>query len=201
MTTLWDENKPAATDPLSEFPSVMTRQAIAFREGIEKHFHWTESSGASAGEPRFSSLTTMPGSARGFFGTQSQVSAARDGTVMVTSDTSRLFATPSASSVLLGTRSGIITYSSATIPSNTKWVVQSGSSSRCTDTTLYHISFSSAYSGTPFLEAMPLVLNSTSMCALAVQTVDSSGFSFFFTKYGSTVSFTILWRSHGTMAL
>ena len=204
MTTLWNELKPDANDPLSEFPSTLTRQVLAFREGIEKHFFWTESSGASAGQPRFSSLTTMPGSARAFYGPASHVSAAKDGTLMVTSDTSRLFATPSAGSLLLGSRFVIIAdgTSAATIASNTRWHVQSGTTSGRSPATDYHVAFASAYSGVPIVEGTLVATTDLSgIGSLAIQTIDASGFTFRVTQYGSSTSFGLLWRSEGTVVL
>src|SRR5213080_1767111 len=134
--TNWNEAKPESTDLIAEFPSVVTQQLVAFREGMEKHFFWTVSSGLSAGEPALSSASTWPGSARAFFGTQSQVSASKSGRLMLTSDTSRLYAVGTGAPSLLGSRTAIVedanytrsdlTASLATITEGTRWFVQSG---------------------------------------------------------------------------
>ncbi len=101
----WSESKPVNNDLVSEIGKVIRNQKAEFRAGIEKHFFWTEHSATSAGEPRLSNTT---GSARVFYGTESQVSAFRDGSLMVTSDTSRLYGVTSSSSVLLGSINAIV---------------------------------------------------------------------------------------------
>src|SRR5438270_159642 len=92
----WRESKPITTDPLSEFPSVLTAQAIAFRQAIEKHSFWTDASGLSAGVPRLSDGSAGPGTARAFFAIASSASTALGATkplagrLFVTSDTKQL---------------------------------------------------------------------------------------------------------------
>ena len=71
----WVENRPQGNDPLRETDELLRSQKREISVGVGKHFFWTESSGASAGEPRLSLGSNGPGSARAFYGTQSQLSA------------------------------------------------------------------------------------------------------------------------------
>lgn len=103
----WREDKPRESDLLQDFALTVRQRKADFRSAITKHFYWQENSGASAGIPRASSST--PGSARAFYATtQSEVSAYRDGTLLVQSTTSRLYALTSASSVLVGSKHALV---------------------------------------------------------------------------------------------
>src|SRR5574341_1414210 len=124
----WQENKPTGTDLLKELPAFLRSQATTIRTFLEQHFYWTQSSGASAGVPLLSDGSAGPGSARAFYGPQSEVSAAPSGKLMVTSNTSRLFGLTSDSSHLLGSRLAIVRTrdgaSVETITAGTRWLAQ-----------------------------------------------------------------------------
>lgn len=145
----WDENKPRLKDLILDIGPVLHSHKTEFRAGIEKHFFWDESSGASAGEPRLSDGSLGPGSARAFYGAASEVSANRDGGMMVTSDTSRLYGLTSLSSAGIGGSLAVIDYSAATIPTNKRNLVQSGTVAE--DTGSYTTAFPTAYDGVPAL--------------------------------------------------
>ena len=61
---IFNENKPLATDLLNELPSLLTTNAIVFRQNVEKHSFWTDASGVSAGIPRLSDGSAGPGGAQ-----------------------------------------------------------------------------------------------------------------------------------------
>ena len=104
----WVDDKPERTDLVRDLGPLVRSQKTEFRAAIEKHFFWTESSGLSAGEPNHQIGSATTGSCRAFFGTESQVSTAlSDGQLMVTSDTTRLYALTSVSSVMIGSARAI----------------------------------------------------------------------------------------------
>ena len=124
----WNEQKPQPTDiPNLDLPSLITGNKIAFRQAVEKHSFWTDSSTNSIGQTRLSDGSFGPGSARAYFDVQSNVStvdaASKDlgGRLFVTSDTSRLFGY-GASPILLGSKNAIVyqTGSQATIPAGNR---------------------------------------------------------------------------------
>ena len=98
----WDESRPRRSDLVRDFGLVVRSHKTELRAGLEDHFYWTDSSAASAGEPRYAAGSTATGTARAFYDTESRVSAFRDGSLFITSDTTRLYGLTSVSSVLLG---------------------------------------------------------------------------------------------------
>lgn len=206
---VWHELKPAAGDPLSEFPSVMTDQALTLRQGLEQHLFWTESSGASAGIPRFVDGSAGPGAARAFFDVESnassQVSATKalGGRLFVASDTSRFFAyAPSGHSVLAGSASAIVhATSTATIPTNTQVLVQLGAFS-IVSTSTTTTAFPSAYSAAPFVQLMPMSTGTTNLWNAALLGSTTTNFTVRLgVIFGSASPLTVYWRSHGSVAL
>ena len=103
----WRENKPDPDDKLNELGEVIRSQKTEFRSALEKHFFWTDSSNASAGEPRLSDGSANAGTARAHFAAESAVSADRDGKLFLASDTTRLFGLTSGESFLLGSQRAI----------------------------------------------------------------------------------------------
>lgn len=207
----WVENKPQANDPLREIADLLRSQKSEISVGVGKHFFWTESSGASAGEPRLSLGSNGPGSARAFYGAQSALSAQPSGKLFVTSDTSRLYGlTSSATTMLLGSAQAIISggTSEATLPNNTRWHVESGRTGPLTiGTTLYNQNFT-----TPYAAAAPLVHAqagsnnpsvTTDVLMVSVLSANSSGFSYQLARIGVNAnnSAFVYWRSTGTVAL
>src|SRR5437867_3933422 len=129
----WNEAKPSGGDLLSDFPSEMTTQAVAFRQGIEQLVYWTQSSGVSAGVPAYGAVTP-PGGFRAFFAPESSLSTALSttkplsGRLFVASDTSRLYGFTSTGTLALGGKNSIVFVGPAlaTIPTNTRVLVQIG---------------------------------------------------------------------------
>lgn len=212
----WEETKPSSGDPLSEFPSMLTKHMEDFRVGIEKAFLWTQSSGLSAGEPLYSSGSTKGGAARAFYGPQSDVSAAKDGALMVTSDTRRLFYVGSevvqlgGDNIILSDvtlmQSSVTASSFVTLPVNSRWVVKSGYTDSLTTTNPVSQLFGGTlYLGTPRVLVTPVVSTATLHAfRLAVTSVNSSGMSISFYKgtgAGSAASWGYYWRSEGTITL
>lgn len=150
----WRDNKPSGTDPLSEYPSVLTNQKAAFRAAIEKHLFWTDSSGASAGIPRLSDGSFGPGAARAFYGPASQVSAVSVNVkLMLTSDTSRFYVLGSGTSVLLGGKNAIVSGApnSPTITAGCRVLVQSSYVTNVTTAATSVATYPVAYAVAPII--------------------------------------------------
>lgn len=217
---IWNDKKPQGTDPLSEYPSMLTNQLTSIASAMEQHFYWTVNSGASAGIPALSSVT---GAARAYVGAESQVSGstattipvAQRGRTMVTSDTTRWYGILGNSSsgstgtgtVLLGSRAIVsqMTSSFATIPSMTKWLVQGGFTSGLSCFLNTHIAFPSAYSGIPTVMVTPTAASNNSVVMAFLTGLDKSGFTVSIAPspeiIGSPLSTAVYWISTGTVAL
>lgn len=205
----WNPLKPAIGDPLTDFPSAISNNKIAFREALERHFFWRENSGLSAGIPRLSSGSFGPGSARAYFATASKISSlttiANSGRLFVTSDTSRLYGLHSGASTLLGGLNMVMSFGSsiATIQSNTRWLVQSGSSAGLNGIgTSYTIVFPTAYAKTtPFVQLVCSSSNVTDQYVPLLLSSSSTNFQTATFGLGSLNSTTLYWRSEGTVVL
>lgn len=206
----WHETKPASNDLLAEFPSVMTDQAIAFREAIEKHSFWTDSSGLSAGQSRLSDGSAGPGAARAFFDVASNLSSTLSttlplaGRLYVTSDTTRLYGYTSDTTVLLGAKNVLAYFaggSSATIASNTRYLVQIGTAS-CSSLT-QAVVFGTAFAAAPAVQVSPIATSAPTLAVGQATSITSSGFSIALRSPfgGSTTTTTAMWRAIGTATL
>lgn len=214
MATTWNENKPEATDPLSELPSVFTTNAIRFRQAIEKHSYWTDSSGLSAGQTRFSDGSFGPGSFRAFYDVQSNLSSALStvkplaGRLYLASDTKHLFGFGSLSTVTsyttmaLGSRN-MVAYlgsSQATIQSNVRVLIQYGSITTTVGSST--VTFGTAYTVTPVVQLQPMSSTTTLFAIAQANVVAADHFSLSLqTVYGSSANITVMWKSYGTAAL
>jgi hypothetical protein len=211
---VWIESKPTNLDPLSEFPSVMTAQAIAFRTNIEKHSFWTDSSGASAGDMRLSDGSFGPGSARAFFDVESNVSSTLSATkplagrLYITSDTSRFYAYSSGNSALLGGNNIIVWQpSAATAAAGSRVLVQVGTLSGQTAGAVIGLSgntiaFPIAYSVTPSVQVQEFSGGTTDLFSSAVTKSTATNFVARVSRvWGSQSTTTIVWRSIGTVVL
>lgn len=220
--TNWNENKPAGTDiPNAALASLLTSNKQAFREGAEKHLFWTDSSGLSAGLPRFSSASSGPGAARAFYdvasNASSQVSATKalDGRLYIASDTKRFYGYLSSLSVPLGgvdatvwsTSTSLVASSASTIQTDFKVLVQTGvttGASAAAGGSRLTTAFPTAYAATtPFVQAVSMSTNTTNFNNCAIVASSITNFTIILTNiYGNdNSSSTILWRSHGTVAL
>lgn len=201
----WRDSKPAGTDPLSEYPSLLTSQMAAFRAAIEKHLFWTEASGASAGIPRLSDGSFGPGAARTFYDTASRVSAVSTNVrLMITSDTSQLYVLGSGLSVLIGGKNAVVsgTPDSPAIAAGCRVLIQS---SYVTNVTIAGTSVATY----PIVYAVPPVIMLTAAGSVATHgwrpyivfnspTTVSCGISAS-GLVGSAC--TVYWRSEGTVPL
>ena len=206
---VYREDKPAPTDPLSDFPSTLTANAIAFREAIEKHSFWTVSSGLSAGIPHLSDGSFGPGACRAFFDVASNMSTTLAATkplagrLYVTSDTSRLVGyMSSAATTLLGSKNAVVYRpSGATITAGARWLVQIGSASASSATGT--VTFTSQYSGTPVVYVSPIASAESRIVNGQVTSITSSAFSLRVLDIfpGVTASRNVMWLSVGTVLL
>ena len=213
---VWNESKPAPPDLMVELPSVITANKLAFRRAIEKHSFWTDSSTNSIGVPRLSDGSAGPGSCRAFYDGASNISqplfAAHPlaGRLYVTSDTTQLFAYidfvgggAGTAGVPMGSHN-LVSYwpSYATIPQNCLTLVQSGQTVVGSNTT---VPFPSTYSQTPTIQLTVLsdgTVNPANFGKVALVSSSTTNFVAQLTAlFGSVSNFSVLWRSHGTVAI
>ena len=200
----WPESKPVQGDLVSDLGSVLRSHKTEFRAGLEKHFYWTDNSNSSAGEPRLSDGSFGPGSARAFYGTASEVSAFRDGSLMVTSDTSRLFGLTSGASVLLGSSRAIVSDGSAiaAVPGSRR-LIQSGLTFASLGDSGH--SFPTAYSSVPPSMLIQRIVDGDAGFDLgrrvSIAQIGTSSFTLRVENAGGASAMTILWRSDGTRSL
>lgn len=203
---IWQENKPEPGDiPNAELCSLITSNKVALRTALEHTIYWSQSSGLSAGVSAYTDQP--PGSARAYYGTQSQVSATSvGGKLMVTSDTKRLFGLGSTTSWLLGSRQAIIGDGQAgTFTNNVRRMVQSGSTvGIAAGATIYRQDFPVAYTGvSPIVQLAPAWSGATQWFLPSVVSRNASGFSFSLGTGAvtSSNSCTVYWYSDGTLTL
>ena len=212
--SIWRETKPTNSDPLNEYPSVMTTQAIAFRQAVEKHSYWTDSSGNSKGDMRLSDGSFGPGSARAFFDVESNCSStvsttkALSGRLYITSDTSKFLGYSSANTALLGGNSVVVWMpSAATIAAGSRVLVQTGSLSGDTGGAVIGlggniIAFPTAYSAVPEVQVQEYSLGTTDIFTSAVTKSTTTNFVLRVSRvWGSKSTTTVVWRAIGTVAL
>ena len=203
------EDKPASGDLLSDFPSMLTANVIAFRQAVEKHSFWTDSSGASAGIPRLSNGSFGPGSARAFFDVASNASVTLaaskplDGRLYIASDTKYLSGyTSSSQTILLGSPKAIVYFpSNATITAGSRVLVQIGLVSVSSQT--QNVTFGTQYSVTPMVQVSPLASGAAEIVVPQVTSRTSSAFSVRVLSVfgGSTATRNAMWCSIGTVVL
>lgn len=213
----WQDNKPSPSDiPNAELSSLISGNKLFFRQAIERHSFWTDSSGASIGVPRLSDGSFGPGAARAYFDVYSNLSTsdrstkALSGRLFLASDTSRLFGFSSeTATVLLGSKDIVVyqTGSQATIPTNMRVLVQIGSGSivaTSSGTSLAAVTFPSAYSAAPHVQVTPMSasVHTVNLAFVALTSITASGFSVALRSHGATAyATTFWWRSHGSVAL
>lgn len=196
MPIAWSETAPSdgsnANLGASEIRSLKTTLATALSQSL----YWPGSGGgsvASAGQLK-------PGTARAFYGTESQVSANTDGQLMVTSDTSRLFAVNANTTLFLGSMA--VVEQVAAPPANHRWVL---AQSRATGSANgISLSYGVTYGATPTISISVMTSASTAGTA-SVSLPDSSGFTVDVyrmggnTKYASS-TWSVYWTSVGTVS-
>ena len=196
----WDESRPESSDLVRDFGLVVRSHKTEFRAGVEQHFLWTESSGLSAGEPELdASGATARGTCRAFYGTQSQVSAFRDGCLMVTSDTTRLFAVTETNSVFLGSARAITANPVFGLPDNNQMLIQSDQSNAMFGDGTFNISFVTAYTQLPVVTAISRVVLDNNSGNVAISDVTAGGFEFKVETLNANVE--VHWRAVGSAAI
>lgn len=223
----WNENKPNPNDiPDETLASLLTTQKQAFREGIEKNLFWTDSSGLSAGQPRFSHGSFGPGAGRAFFGPESQLSSNAsaikplNGRLFITSDDSHLYAFTNGHTPLLGgvhatvysDSTSLTKTSMDTIPSNTRFVTLQGIGSLDAATaggSRQTVAFSDivgslfTYHTAPKVQVTGGSRQTNQMAHIAVVASNTTNFAVIATTIwgGSFSGITYCWRSTGTATL
>jgi hypothetical protein len=192
--TTWVETNPPNTEAASLGDDALRSVKVSIAEGLSTSMYWPGTGGGSAA----SAGIMKPGAARTFYGTQSQVSAAQQGQLMVTSDTSRLYYVGNTGPVYLGGQFGM--ECSANPGVGARWVMDSGSS-----TNGRLITFQQSYAVAPRVVLGNAVAGAISILPSVVSGVGTSGFTF--TAYdvqGSaqgTDTVTSMWMSLGTVAV
>ena len=193
MPISWNEAEPSdssgANLGATELRSLKTTLATALSNAV----YWPGSGGASAA----SAGLPIPGKWRAFFGLQSAVSAYADGSLYVTSDTSRLFGIGSGGTMFLGSASAI---EQAVVPGapNVRWVMASGIVAAAGGGAA--VSFGVTYNGLPALIcsaattfAAPLSANPTSLSTSGATVV-------VYSPTGIVSGVSIHWQSLGTVS-
>lgn len=218
---VWNESKPTPNDkPNLELASLITSNKLAFRQAVEKHSFWTDSSTNSIGVPRLSEGSDGPGSARAFYDVVSNVSnnatnnAARplEGRLFLASDTSQLFTfygpLPTVANVGGSKSVTYLTGSQATIPQNNFVLGQFGTISivaTSSGTSFAAVSFTSTYNVAPRVNVTPFSVSAhtVNLSIPAVTNITTSGFSVALrTGFGGgAYATTLMWRSFGTIGI
>jgi len=188
MPITWNEASPADTDGAGTAASALRSLKANLATGLATSVYWPGSGGASAASAGWPKI----GTARPLYGTQSQVSAYADAFLMLTSDTSRLFAVNSASTVFLG-GSRVIESSTTSMAVNTHYILATGQLQN---------SVVGGY-GVTFTQAPALILQNTGVSGSATAIIrgapSATTFIFdawmlgsSFTATASTITFTYL---------
>lgn len=195
----WPEDRPVGRDSVSDFGLVVRSHKTEFRSGLEKHFYWTDSSNASAGEPRLAISLTTPGSCRAFYDTESNVSAFRDGALFVASDTTRLYGLTSGSSFLLGSARAVRNPTTGPVES-LRQLVQSDETTIGVGDGTHSFAFPTVYSIAPALMVTAKYPTANTDTRIGVSVVTAGGFTAVVDRSGSGNP-AMWWRSSGTVAL
>lgn len=150
----WDETVPAGAESVGLGYARIESVKSTVRQGLDSEHVWA-ASGGTIGQHR-------AGSARAFYGPQSQVSASNsasttsvvdDGRMMVTSDTSRLFGVNSLGTVLLGPGPlglSVGSYTPVSFPQRLYVATEVGFDFSATSA--HSVAFASAFSAAPFVQ-------------------------------------------------
>ena len=195
----WDETTPSDSEAVSLGDDRIRSLKTSLRNALDAEHSWPSAGGNSVGYHRF-------GSARPYYGPQSNVSSSgSDGRLMLTSDTSRLFAVGSGGTVYLGGTLGLSIGTSAGFgyPQRHHWVeevglTQTGSTGSVTVTIP-----NSGFSGIPYVTAT--VAGPVSQGVFASVTTVSGTEFILSTIAAAGAVFTgnqnVFWRSLGTRVL
>ena len=123
VTIAWDEAVPPITEAAGLGYARIQSDKTSTRMGLDAEHQWP-TAGGLAGYHRY-------GSARPFYGTQSRVSSdGTDARLMLTSDTSQLFAMSSVASFFIGGVAGLSvdSFPGGAAPQKHRWVLSAGTS-------------------------------------------------------------------------
>lgn len=195
----WDNATPAGTELESLGPTRIKSLKTSVQQALDAEHVFPTTGGAGTGAHR-------PGSAVAHYGTQSAVSSGdTNGKLMFTSDSSRLFGTPSNGTVFIGGATVISagSFPGGAAPQRSHWVEEFGEA--ITDAQgIVTITFpGSGFSGKPYVKTQLFVLNgittgnwatpiAISKTAMDVVTRSSAG---------SASAQSFFWFSTGTRAL
>jgi hypothetical protein len=192
--TTWVETNPPNTEAASLGDDAIRSLKVSIAEGLSTSMYWPGTGGGSAASAGIMKL----GAARTFYGTASQVSVGQSGQLMLTSDTSRLYAIPPTGAFVVGSVFGV---DAATYPGNgVRWHTASGVTLNGSGTTQ---GYGVTYNGVPRVTASAWTTVDVGV-ALTVQPYQS-GFSVqaydkdFAPVAASKVS--VLWMSLGTVTV
>jgi hypothetical protein len=186
----WDNATPADTESAGQGDDRIRSMKTSVQQALDNEHNFPAGGGANTGYHR-------QGSARAYYGTQSQVSATTDGRLMVTSDSSRLFAVNSNGTLFLGGQNVVSAGSQPTGGQGFYWAEEFGDGKCFSTETLVTIP-RSGYSGRPYIfvslvntvaAAGMVGVNNFSKTTFGVGTWDEAG-------NASIASFH--WRSIGT---
>ena len=197
QSVTWSESDPAITEAAGLGFSRIQSDKTSTRIGLNDEHNWPSSGGTAVGYHRY-------GSARPFYGTQSRVSSdGTDARLMLTSDTSQLFAMTSAGTVLVGGHRVISAFTApSTLPQRHQWVEEFGfipATGSSTSTVVY----SSAFSGVPYVFLQSINGAFVSFDLITSRTTDFRvmGYQYSDGSVGPTGGFAAYWRSIGSRAL
>ena len=149
VTIAWDEAVPPITEAAGLGYARIQSDKTSTRMGLDAEHQWP-TAGGLAGYHRY-------GSARPFYGTQSRVSSdGTDARLMLTSDTSRLFATTSAGTVFVGGQNTISAFTApSTLPQRHIWVESFGTGQTDASSIVTIVYPDSGFSGLPYVTISP----------------------------------------------
>lgn len=151
VTISWNEAEPPITEAAGIGYTRIQSDKTSTRMGLAAEHLWPSAGGLSGAH--------LLGSARVFYGTQSRVSSdGTDGRLMLTSDTSNLFAMTSAASVFIGGQRVISAFTApSTLPQRHQWVESFGTSQTPAGESVATITYpDSGFSGIPFVTVTPI---------------------------------------------
>ena len=173
----WREDQPQDNDLLKDWSQIMRQRKIDIRSMLSRSFYWNENvSGSSAGIPK--AAGSPAGSLRAWSALSSQVSAWRDGSLLVTSDTSNLYTLTSTSSLMIGGRQVAIVDDTSVqqIGAGTRYLFQQ-SFQRALSAGTTSVTFGSPYNSAPvvLISHEPNAINN--LYGGSVSVITTHGFS------------------------
>lgn len=202
----WNEGIPAGSESVGLGENRIQSVKSTLRTGVDAEHFW-DSSGGTVGVHR-------AGSARAFYGTESQVSTSgitsiasyHEGRLMVTSDTSRLFSVGPSGKAMLG--AGPLSLSMQTSVAGMLgenqlyyWAMDAGFV--LSQASTHKVTFGSVYSGVPIVVVSvgtQVIGSNDPARSWKFDTIDGSGFSgqIVLAENGDAATAGIMWYSIGT---